>query len=190
MQSLRGMIATTGSIVVAGAGLAAVELAGELRSKDVTLIAADVLPLGPEARLDIRQTVVDELTQLKVKVMANTHVVEVSTTPARNQSLVLKSTDKVPDDTAITVLEADFYIPAFGVRPSIAFVPEEVLDPDGRVKVDRTTLHATGYANIFALGDAANAQTATGKHADTQIGYLAPAMQVWLIGRLIPQIQG
>lgn len=57
MQSLRERIATARSLVVAGAGLTGVELASELgqeygpsASKDVTFIAADVLPLGPEAR--------------------------------------------------------------------------------------------------------------------------------------------
>lgn len=102
---------------------------------------------------------------------------DVSTAPAGNQSLVLKRTDKATDDTAATMLEADLYIPAFGVRPNTTFAPEEMLDSDGRVKVDRTTLQVTGYANILALGDAANTQAATGKHADSQVRYLAPAMQ-------------
>jgi NADH dehydrogenase FAD-containing subunit len=127
------------------------------------------------------------LTQLKLKVMTNTRVVDVSTAPAGKQSLVLQRTDKVTDNAAtIRTPKADLYIPAFSVRPNITFVPEEMLDFDGRVKIDRTTLQATRYANIFAFGDAANAQTATSKHADAQVRCLAPAMQPWLAGRPIP----
>uniref|UniRef100_A0A8H7N5E3 FAD/NAD(P)-binding domain-containing protein n=1 Tax=Bionectria ochroleuca TaxID=29856 RepID=A0A8H7N5E3_BIOOC len=155
MQSLRERIATARSLVVAGAGLTGVELAGELGQE-----------YGPSASKD---TVVGELTQLKLKVMTNTRVVDVSTAPAGKQSLVLQRTDKVTDNAAtIRTPKADLYIPAFSVRPNITFVPEEMLDFDGRVKIDRTTLQATRYANIFAFGDAANAQTATSKHADAQ----------------------
>ncbi|KAJ3543436.1 hypothetical protein NM208_g3571 [Fusarium decemcellulare] len=61
-----------------------------------------------------------------------------------------------------------------------------MLDPDGRVKVNRETLQTTGYANIFTLGDASNAQTAKGKYADAQVRYIAPALQDRLAGRTIP----
>ena len=68
IHNLRKKIAEARSIVVAGAGLTGVEVAGELGqeyglagTKEITLIADDALPLGPEAREDGRRTVVHEL---------------------------------------------------------------------------------------------------------------------------------
>ena len=196
IHNLRKKIAEARSIVVAGAGLTGVEVAGELGqeyglagTKEITLIADDALPLGPEARDDVRQTVVRELAKLKVKIVTNTRVVGATTTPAGKQSLALRTSDKNKNsktDTAMTTLETDFYIPTFGVRPNTAFVPAAMRDADDRVKVNRDTLQATGYANVFALGDASNAQTAKGKHADAQVRFLAPAMQHRLAGCTMP----
>ena len=196
IHNLRKKIAEARSIVVAGAGLTGVEVAGELGqeyglagTKEITLIADDALPLGPEARDDVRQTVVRELAKLKVKIVTNTRVVGTTTTPAGKQSVALRTSDKNKNsktDTATTMLETDLYIPTFGVRPNTAFVPAAMRDADDRVKVNRDTLQATGYANIFALGDASNAQTAKGKHADAQVRFLAPAMQHRLAGCTMP----
>ena len=196
IHSLRKKIAAARSIVVAGAGQTGVEVAGELGqeyglagTKEITLIADDALPLGPEVRDDVRRTAVRELAKLKVKVITNTYVVDAAATPAGKQSLTLRTSGKNQNnktDTATTTLETDLYIPTFGVRPNTAFVPAAMLDGDDRVKVDRDTLQATGHANVFALGDASNAQTANGKHADAQVRFLAPAMQDRLAGCTMP----
>ena len=196
IHNLRKKIAEARSIIVAGAGLTGVEVAGELGqeyglagTKEITLIADDALPLGPEARDDVRQTVVRELAKLKVKIVTNTRVVGATTTPAGKQSLALRTSNNNKNnktDTATMTLETDLYIPTFGVRPNTAFVPAAMRDADDRVKVNRDTLQATGYANVFALGDASNAQTAKGKHADAQVRFLAPAMQHRLAGCTMP----
>lgn len=196
IHNLRRKIAAVRSIVVAGAGLTGVEVAGELGqeyglagTKEITLIADDALPLGPPTRDDVRRTAVRELAKLKVKVVANTRVVGTATTPAGKQSLALRTSGKNKNnktDTATTTLETDLYIPTFGVQPNTAFMPAAMLDADDRVKVNRDTLQATGYANVFALGDACNAQTAKGKHADAQVRFLAPAMQHRLAGCTMP----
>ena len=184
IQCLREKIAAARSIVVAGAGQTGVEVAGELGekyglagTKEITLIANDALPLGSEVRDDVRRTVVHELAKLKVKVLANTRVVDATITPAGTQSLTLQRTSGYNKSenhqigAASTMLETDLYIPTFGLRPNTAFVPAAMLDADGRVKVDRETLQATGYSNISAMGDASNAQTANGKHADAQVRF-------------------
>ena len=196
IHNLRKKIAEARSIVVAGAGLTGVEVAGELGqeyglagTKEITLIADDALPLGPEAREDVRRTVVHELAKLKVKIVTNTRAVGATTTPAGKQSLALRTSNNNKNnktDTATMTLETDLYIPTFGVRPNTAFVPAAMRDADDRVKVNRDTLQATGYANVFALGDASNAQTAKGKHADAQVRFLAPAMQHRLAGCTMP----
>ena len=196
IHNLRKKIAEARSIIVAGAGLTGVEVAGELGqeyglagTKEITLIADDALPLGPEARDDVRRTVVHELAKLKVKIVTNTRVVGATTTPAGKQSLALRTSNNNKNnktDTATMTLETDLYIPTFGVRPNTAFVPAAMRDADDRVKVNRDTLQATGYANVFALGDASNAQTAKGKHADAQVRFLAPAMQHRLAGCTMP----
>ncbi|KAH6949655.1 hypothetical protein BKA56DRAFT_438188, partial [Ilyonectria sp. MPI-CAGE-AT-0026] len=81
VHNLRNKIVAAQSIVVASAAQTGVEVAGELgqkygltRAKEITLIADDALPLGPETRDDIRRTVSSELAKLKVKVVANTRV--------------------------------------------------------------------------------------------------------------------
>lgn len=202
IDSLCEKIAVARSIVVAGAGQTGVEVAGELGqeyglagTKEITLIADDALPLSPEARDDVRRTAASELAQLGVKIVSNTRVVGAVTTTAGQQSLLLRPSDgKIKNNTgnptetttSTTTLETDLYIPTFGVRPNTSFVPVSMLDADGRVKVVRTTLQAVGHANIFALGDAANAETANGKHADAQVRFLAPALQELLAGRAMP----
>jgi NADH dehydrogenase FAD-containing subunit len=196
IHNLRKKIAAARSIVVAGAGQTGVEVAGELGqeyglagTKEITLIADNALPLGPEVREDVRQTAVHELAKLKVKVVTNTHVAGAATTPAGKQSLALRTSGEDKNKinkTDTATLETDLYIPTFGVRPNTTFVPAAMLDADDRVKVDRDTLQATGYANVFALGDASNAQTANGKHADAQVRFLAPALQDRLAGRTMP----
>lgn len=199
IDSLRDKIAAAKSIVVAGAGQTGVEVAGELGqeyglagTKEITLIADDTLPLRPEARDDVRRTAASELVQLGVKIVSNTRVVDAVTTTAGQQSLTLRPSGGIKNnngedtETTTTTLKADLYIPTFGVQPNTTFMPAAVLDADGRVKVDRTTLRATGHANIFALGDAANAETANGKHVDAQVRFLAPALQELLAGRAMP----
>lgn len=199
IDSLRDKIAAARSIVVAGAGQTGVEVAGELGqeyglagTKEITLIADDTLPLRPEARDDVRRTAASELAHLGVNIVANTRVVGAVTTPAGQQSLTLRPSGNIKNnngedtETTSTTLKADLYIPTFGVRPNTTFMPAAMLDADGRVKVDRNTLRATGHANIFALGDAANAETANGKHVDAQVRFLAPALQELLAGRAMP----
>lgn len=202
IHSLRNKIAAARSIIVAGAGQTGVEVAAELGQvyglgglKEITLVADDALPLWPEAREDVRQTVAHELAQLKVKIMPNTRVVDCTTTPAGRQSLVLLTSFKNKKEdtdtstsitTTTTETETDLYIPTFGVQPNTAFVPTAMLDPDGRLKVDRKTLQATSHDNVFGLGDVTNAETANGKHADAQVRFLAPALQDRLAGRAMP----
>lgn len=203
IESLREKITAARSIVVAGAGQTGVEVAGELGqeyalvgTKEITLIADDILPLKPDAREDVRQTAASELAKLGVKVLPNTRVVGAATTSTGKQSLALRPSGNIennnngPDNTqtttTTTTLETDLYIPTFGVQPNTSFMPTSMLDADGRVRVDRRTLQTTTHANIFALGDASNAQTANGKHADAQVRYLGPALQDLLAGRALP----
>ncbi|KAF9878402.1 hypothetical protein CkaCkLH20_03894 [Colletotrichum karsti] len=195
IHNLRNKIAAATSIVVAGAGQTGVEVAAELGqvygmagTKDITLIADDALPLWPEARSDVRQTVADELAKLKVKIISNTRVLSATTQSDGRHSIVLATSSKGNTDKADTTatIVTDLYIPTFGVRPNTAFMAAAMLDRDGRIKVNRDTLQVSGHANVFALGDAANAQTATGKHADAQVRFLAPALQDLLAGRSMP----
>lgn len=148
IHSLRNKISAVRPIVVAGAGQTGVQVAGELGqeyglagTKEITLIADDALPLGSEARDDVRRTVVRDLAKLKVKTVANTRVVDATTTPAGKQSLALRTSsgknknDETADtDTATTTLETDLFIPTFGVRPNTAFVPAAMLDADAQVR--------------------------------------------------------
>ncbi|KAK3897118.1 hypothetical protein C8A05DRAFT_48143 [Staphylotrichum tortipilum] len=158
---LRDKITAARTIVVAGAGLTGVEVAGELGqayglvgTKEITLIADDELPLDREARPDVRQIAASELAKLNVKIIPNTRVVR----PLH---------------------------PHLRHNPNTAFFPPSLLSPSLRVTVSLATLQIPP-PNIFALGDASAAQSANGKHADAQVRYLASALQEYLNGRAMP----
>lgn len=142
-------------------------------------------PLGSEVRDDVRLMAARELAELKINIVVNTRVMNVTTTPTGKQSLELV-TITTKNEMATNILETDLYIPAFGIQPNTGFIPTTMLDTDGRVKVDRETLQAIDHTVIFALGDACNFEASKGKYADAQVRFLAPALQERLAGRHMP----
>ena len=109
-HNLRQKIAAARSIVVAGAGLTGVEVAGELEALNVKIMthtrvmSATTTPTGKR-------------------------VLDLGTGGKNNNEMDM--------NLATTILETNLYIQTFGVRPNTAFVPAAMLDLDGRVKVDK-----------------------------------------------------
>jgi len=183
LHGLQARIAAAKSIVVAGAGETGSEVAGELGQeygiggrKTITLISHDTLPLSPEIKPDVRRAVVSSLTKLNVRFLPSTRVVSAASTSSSSgrTTLTLRSSGG-----ETSTLEADLYIPTFGTTPNTSFLPPELLDPSGRVRVS-STLQAPSHPSLFALGDACALESPTGLRANDQLEHLAPALQRYL----------
>lgn len=152
-------VATAKSIVIAGGGPTAVEFAGEVAEHrngkpgwfskvepkaEITLIAADE-KLLPGLRPAIRDTAAQKLEALGVKVVLNSRVTGAEPAQDGRTVLTLKNGDK---------LDADLYVPAYGVRPNSSWIPKELLDENGYVATNNSTLRVDSAGpRVYALGD-------------------------------------
>ena len=183
-------IASASSIVVAGAGITGVELAAELGTqyggkKQITLIADKSLPLAEKFKTDMRDTVRRELERFQVKIIPNAKVSSVTKTPGSNQTTVaLAKTDGTKQ-----TLEADVFIPTYGIVPNTQFVPAALLDARGYVKQTKT-LQVEGQDNVFVVGDAGNLQEPQAKPTDDQVVHLVKVLDAYLAGAAaLPEYQ-
>jgi NADH dehydrogenase FAD-containing subunit len=138
------------SIVVSGGGPTGVEFTGELATywpeKKVTIVYPDHLPLpGLGTRDDVGGTAKKTLRQLGVETVGDTKVVRVVQGEDGRMDVVLSTGE---------TLKADLHIPCYGLVPNTGFLPKDMLDNTGSVRVTKQ-LNATEHANIWAVGDAA-----------------------------------
>lgn len=143
-------------IVIGGAGPIGVEVAGEIAEAaeqsgnkvSITLVSATdrvLSMLKPSASSSAEKL----LKQKKIKVINSTRVsgVEASSEGAsKSWTVSLSNGEKLP---------ADLYIPTTGVLPNSSFIPEQFLDQDGWVKVDKE-LRVLSAEGIYAAGDITN----------------------------------
>jgi NADH dehydrogenase FAD-containing subunit len=87
------------------------------------------------------------------------------------------------DGTEETI-DADAYLPTFGMQPNTAFLPPEMLDSKGFVQ-QTPFLRARGYDNIFVVGDAGNLQPLTAANADKQAVHVVKNIEAFLSGSLL-----
>ena len=186
LEQWRQRVAAAKSIVVAGAGLTGVEVAGELGdayaskgTKEVTLVVDDDLPLAAKFQRGVRAAAVAELERLKVKVLVGRRVTSTTTTTTEEDGAVAVEVTSKADGTTET-LSADLYMPTFGVVFNTGFVPPDMLDAAGRVKTT-TRLRAEGHDDVYALGDAANLQPPNAMHIEPQVAYVAKDIQARLL---------
>lgn len=175
LHSLQKKVSDAKSIVIAGAGPTGVETAAELgytygESKQVTLIIGGDVPL-PGLRPEVGKTAAIELERLHVKIL---HGVRVT------------SLDKLSDQVSITLssgkkVEADLFLPLYGMRPNTRFVPAQLLDEQGSLKMDKT-LRATGLDNVWGVGDAGNLEPKQLIYAERQALHLADNLGAVLTG--------
>ena len=143
VEALAGRVDTSPrSAVVIGGGFIGIELAENLRHRDipVTLVEASsqvMAPLDPE----MASMVTDELERHGVRVLLNSSVAEVTPTG------VLLNTGEAVDGELVVL--------AIGVRPDtrLALAAGVAIGARGGIAVDE--FNRTSNSNIYAIGDAA-----------------------------------
>ncbi|CAI6092559.1 unnamed protein product [Clonostachys chloroleuca] len=176
LYHLQDQIAKAKSIVVAGGGLTAVEIAGELGykysqhgTKEVILVYNDRLPLAPPATDSVRSQVKLELERLKVKLISDTTVTSHGSHDG-TITLQLKNAEG-----SVESISTEAYLPAFGLIPNTDFMPEHLLDDRKYIK-QTTKLQVEGHSNIFVIGDAGSLESSNAIHADKQAVHLIKAL--------------
>lgn len=151
-------INTAKDIVIVGGGPTAVEFAGEVaehrngkpgwfskvsKTTNITLItAADALL--PTLRPAIGKTAEAKLNALGVEVLYKQRVTDTQLAGPRTQIALAKGER----------LEADLYVPAFGVEPNSAYVPSHLLDEKKYVRTNEKTLRVdVAGPRVYAIGD-------------------------------------
>lgn len=172
-EAFRHALSTASSIVVAGGGPTGVEVAGELGeylngrawffgSKlenpkvSVTLVTADkkILPILRPSLADKAEGM---LTRVGVTVIKNARVKSVSPEGSGSEAAALATKTTVALENGQT-LEADIYIPAFGVTYNTSFVAKELLISDKRIDTNPSTLRVDKAGpRIYAVGDVTSA---------------------------------
>ncbi|KAJ3549805.1 hypothetical protein NM208_g307 [Fusarium decemcellulare] len=175
LHQLQNKIEAAASILIAGSGATGVETAAELAyaygdSKQITVIVEGEAPL-PLLRMDIREAAARGLEALGVKLILNARVQTV--TEDGSQTHIHLSNGQSH--------QTDLYLPLFGIRPNTAFMPRQLLDERGYIKLDRT-LRAVGFANIWGVGDVGNLESNQLIYAENQTHLLASNLSAVLTG--------
>jgi NADH dehydrogenase FAD-containing subunit len=155
-------VASAKEIVIVGGGPTAVEFAGETGeflngkpgwfSKPEPKVKITVVTAGdhllPALRPAIGQTAEQKLAQLGVKVVYKQRVVDTTETKDGRFVVELSNGEK---------LEADLYIPAYGVEPNSSFLPAHLLDEKKYLKTNAETLRVDGAGpRVYSIGDVAS----------------------------------
>jgi NADH dehydrogenase FAD-containing subunit len=80
-----------------------------------------------------------------------------------------------------SAIQADVYLPLFGMKANSSFLPTTLLDDKGNLKLD-TNICVTGFENIWAAGDAGNLEPKQLIYAERQALHLAMNLDAVLTG--------
>lgn len=154
-------VQTAKDIVIVGGGPTAVEFAGEVAEHrngkpgwfskvspktNITLITSSS-KLLPALRPAIATAAEAKLRALGVEVLYNQRVV--STSPSGSRTLITLA--------AGDTLEADLYVPAYGVEPNSSFLPAHLLDAKKYLRTNEQTLRVDAAGpRVYAIGDVAS----------------------------------
>lgn len=168
-------VESASSIVIAGAGPTGIETAAELawmygQTKDIVIIVPGSDPL-PGLIPDVGKTAANDLEKLNVKIRRHTRVTNIEQ-PGSQLTISLS------DGSA---LQADVYLPLFGMKANSSFLPTTLLDDKGNLKLD-TSLRVTGFENIWAAGDVGNLEPKQLIYAERQALHLAMNLDAVLTG--------
>jgi len=149
-------------IVITGGGPTAVEFAGEVAEHrngkpgwfgkvapkaQITLITADK-QLLPTLRPAIAKAAEQKLKALGVEVVYNTRVIDSSPTKDGRTAVALKNGQQI---------EADLYVPAYGVQPNSSWLPKELLNDKGYLITNDSTLRVDSAGpRVYGFGDIAS----------------------------------
>lgn len=151
LEKVNAQLTTAKEVIISGGGPVGVEIAGEigvhLKGKaKVTLITGSdkLLPVLSASRAAKAQKL---LTKVGVDVLYNTKVTSSNETAEGKMEVVLADG---------TTRVADVYIPAYGVTPNTAFLPDSLKAESGYVKTNPTTLRVDEAGpRVYAAGDVA-----------------------------------
>ncbi|KAJ5619336.1 hypothetical protein N7510_003320 [Penicillium lagena] len=169
--AFREGLVTAKSIVIAGGGPAGVETAGELGEYlngqagwfsykmenprvHITLVtsSSQILPI---LRPSIAQKAESYLACIGVTVIKNTKVTDVTPGNAGTANALTTNTMVILADGKS--IQADVYIPTTGTTPNTTFIDESLLDPEGRVHTNASTLRVEKAGpRVYAIGDASS----------------------------------
>lgn len=169
LRELQEQIAQSNSILIVGAGVVGIELAGEISSqhkqKSITLISSTPTLL-PDWNKKLASSLEQQLKDRKVDIIYGSK--------ANLKDLGITKTGKLEKLTQVQLLpthgptdrshvEADFVFLAIGNQPNTKFIPGDYLNPENRLikvnenlqVIDRDSKPIPG---IYALGDAIDFQ--------------------------------
>jgi apoptosis-inducing factor 2 len=176
IEAFRAKVPEAKNIVIAGGGPAGVETAAELgeylngkpgwfasepKNLKVNItIVTNGKQLLPVLRPALAQKAEVDLKKVGVKVIYETSVV--STLPDRAGRLDVTGQDisEVTAPTKVTLsngetLDADLYIPAYGLTPNTDWLPKEILTSKGKIAADKFMRVPAAGPRIYAIGDVA-----------------------------------
>jgi NADH dehydrogenase FAD-containing subunit len=116
------------------------------------------------------------LLSLHVSIKYLTKVVSSSPTPDGGVTLTLSNGE---------LLDADMYIPAFGLSPNSSYIPSKFLDDKGFVEVDMN-LRVKGAEDVWAIGDVSALEWNQYLVGRAQAIYLSKVFGLILKGKVPP----
>ena len=162
IASTNEKVASAKKIVIVGGGPTAVEFAGEVAEHrngkpgvfskvkpqvEITLITAD-RQLLPGLRSAIAEDAERKLNALGVKVVYNTRATDSSLNKDGQTVVTLENGNKI---------EADLYVPAYGVQPNSSWLPKELLNDKGYLVTNESTLRVDAAGpRVYGFGDVAS----------------------------------
>ena len=182
LHSLQKQIDMAKSVVIAGAGPTGVETAGELAAafrgkKEITLIISGEHVLQTSSVLpSVSRNVETDLQKLGVNLVRNTRVTEAQRNTAAQKGILTETTLTLSNGSTLI---ADVYLPLFGVEVNTSFVPRDLLDSSGNLKLDRA-MRAQGTKNIWGIGDVGDMEAKQITVTDAQIIHLSATLDAVL----------
>lgn len=169
--AFRQALPNSKSIVIAGGGPTGIETAGELgehlngragwfssklaNPKVSITVVTSASQILPNIRPSLAQKAEEHLAKVGVTVVKDTRV-QTATPPdaGTDSALTSKATLTLSDGNT---LQADLYIPSTGTRPNTAFIDKALLNSDGRVDTNASTMRVDKAGpRIYAIGDASS----------------------------------
>jgi NADH dehydrogenase FAD-containing subunit len=169
-------------IIVVGGGPTALEFAAEVaehrngksswfnnapRTLNITIITATDRLLTT-LRPAIGKTAAQKLKALGVDIVYNTRVVDAKETTSGRTAVTLAKGD---------TLEADLFVPAYGVEPNSSWLPPNLLDDKNYIQTTPTLRVDAAGPRVYAVGDIASCSRNTGLDVLASLPVLAVNMK-------------